>query len=211
MTWLTPAKFGIFRAECGKIPAAVNAVPLSAGRFCAGITMIEPDELPEVDAPQVTNIAHADVGSVRAELVRMHQADAETVAAGEVEIQDGTAGFIQAEHVNARDSILANVNAGEALLQDSLTGIIRAGNASVNGHTGAIVAGSVEVRNSMVGYVAGTDVHVEGSRTGILIARTVTGNVTTLMDTRRALIAGLVGGLFAGIMLLLGRMLFGRK
>jgi hypothetical protein len=63
----------------------------------------------------------------------------------------------------------------------------------------------------MVGYVAGSDVHVENSRTGILIARTVNGNVTTLMDTRSALIAGLVGGLFGGIMLLLGRMLFGRK
>jgi hypothetical protein len=36
------------------------------------------------------------------------------------------------------------------------------------------------------------DVHVENSRTGILIA-------------------GLVGGLCAGIMLLLGRTLFGRK
>jgi hypothetical protein len=32
-----------------------------------------------------------------------------------------------------------------------------------------------------------------------------------VIDTRGALIAGLVGGLFAGIMLLLGRMLFGRK
>jgi hypothetical protein len=35
--------------------------------------------------------------------------------------------------------------------------------------------------------------------------------VTTLMDTRSALIAGLVTGLFSGIMLLLGRMLFGRR
>jgi hypothetical protein len=31
------------------------------------------------------------------------------------------------------------------------------------------------------------------------------------MDSRSALIAGLVGGLFAGLMLLLGRMLFGRE
>ncbi|MBI3164621.1 MAG: hypothetical protein HYZ24_08055 [Chloroflexi bacterium] len=96
-------------------------------------------------------------------------------------------------------------------MQDNLTGLVRAERASVNGYTGAVVAGSVAVHNSMVGYVAGTDVHMEESRTGILIARHVTGNVTTLLDTRSALIAGLVGGLFAGIMLLLGRMLFGRK
>jgi hypothetical protein len=31
------------------------------------------------------------------------------------------------------------------------------------------------------------------------------------MDTRGALIAGLVGGLFAGMILLLGRMMFDRK
>jgi hypothetical protein len=62
----------------------------------------------------------------------------------------------------------------------------------------------------MAGFVAGRDVHVQESRTAVLIARNVTGDVTTLLDTRDALIAGLVGGLFAGLMLLLGRLLFKR-
>jgi hypothetical protein len=35
--------------------------------------------------------------------------------------------------------------------------------------------------------------------------------VTTIIEPRSALIAGLTGGLFAGLMLLLGRTLFGRK
>jgi hypothetical protein len=35
--------------------------------------------------------------------------------------------------------------------------------------------------------------------------------VTALVDSRSALIAGLTGGLFAGLLLLLGRTLFGRK
>jgi hypothetical protein len=39
----------------------------------------------------------------------------------------------------------------------------------------------------------------------------VNGDVNTILDTRGALIAGLTGGLFAGMMLLLGRMLFRRK
>jgi len=63
----------------------------------------------------------------------------------------------------------------------------------------------------MVGLAAGREVHVNESRTGILLAKTVNGNVNTVLDTRGALIAGLTGGLFAGLMLLLGRMLFGRK
>lgn len=173
--------------------------------------MNEPKELPENDSSQVTNISHADVQSVHAELVRMHQADADSITAEEVEIQDSTVGSVKAERASVTDSIVANLSAGEVLLQDGLTGIVRAEKASVNGYTGVIVAGSADVHNSMVGYIAGTDVHVKETRTGVLIARTVNGNVTTLLDTRSALIAGLVGGLFAGIMLLLGRSLFGRK
>jgi len=39
----------------------------------------------------------------------------------------------------------------------------------------------------------------------------VNGDVNTVLDTRGALIAGLTGGLFAGLMLLLGHVLFRRK
>ena len=173
--------------------------------------MTEPEELPEFDSPQVTNISHADVQSVRAELVRMHQADAETITAEEVDMVQSAAGNIQANHVSSRQSALAMVNATEVLSERSITGLVQAEKASVSGRTGAVIAGSADIRQSMVGYVAGNDVHVEESRTVLLGARTVHGNVTTLLDTRSALIAGLVGGLFAGIMLLLGRTLFGRK
>jgi hypothetical protein len=82
---------------------------------------------------------------------------------------------------------------------------------SVSGYTGAVVAGSVEVQNGLAGFVAGREVHVNESRTGILLARTVHGNVRTVLDTRGALIAGLTAGLFSGLMLLLGRVLFRRK
>jgi hypothetical protein len=51
----------------------------------------------------------------------------------------------------------------------------------------------------------------ESARTVLLVSRNVQGNVTTLMDTRTALIAGLVAGLFASISVLLGRALFGRR
>lgn len=173
--------------------------------------MLENEEFPEVDQPQVTNISHADVQSVHAELVRMHQSDAEMITAEEVELQQSAAGNLKANQVNAHQSAMAMVEAGEVILQDGITGFARAEQASVSGYAGAVVAGSAEVRNSMVGLVAGTDIHVGESRTVLLLARTMNGNVTTLMDNRSALIAGLTGGLFAGLMLLLGRVLFRRK
>jgi len=175
------------------------------------VNMTEPEKLPYFDSPQVTNVSHADVQSIEAELVRMHQADAERIEAEEVEMQQSAAGTIKAARVSARQSALAQVTAEEVLVEQGLTGYIQAEKASVSGYTGAVVARSADVHNSMVGYVAGSDVHMENSRTVLLVARTVNGNVTTLLDQRSALIAGLVGGLFAGIMLLLGRVLFGRK
>jgi hypothetical protein len=82
---------------------------------------------------------------------------------------------------------------------------------SLNGLAGVVAAGSVEFGNAYAGVVAGREVRGGKIESIILLSGKVEGNVTTVVDTRGALIAGLVGGLFAGIMLLLGRMLFGKK
>jgi hypothetical protein len=81
----------------------------------------------------------------------------------------------------------------------------------VVGYTAAVVANNAEVHYGVTGVVVGRDVHAENARTILLVGRNVTGPVTVLIGRRSALIAGLTGGLFAGLMLLLGRVLFGRK
>jgi len=159
----------------------------------------------------VTNISQAEVQTVHAELVRMHQADAENIVAQEVELQQSAAGTVKADHISARQSAIGMVNAAEVSVSGGAVGFVQAEKMSAGGYTGVIVAGSAEVQHGMAVFVAGRDVHVKDSRTGILLARNVSGNVTTVLDTRGALIAGLVGGLFAGLMLMLGRVLFGRK
>jgi hypothetical protein len=103
------------------------------------------------------------------------------------------------------------VNAAEVSAENMVTGYVRAENASLHGYTGAVVARSAEVHQGITGLVAGTNVHTEGTRTVLLVGRNVTGNVTTIVDARSALIAGLTGGLFGGLLLLLGRILFGRR
>jgi hypothetical protein len=106
---------------------------------------------------------------------------------------------------------MAAVEAEEVSVSQSALGIARAEKMSVSGYAGAVAAGSAEVHHAAAGLVAGRDVHVSESRVGVLLAGTVHGRVTPLLDTRGALIAGLTGGLFAGLMLLLGRVLFRRK
>jgi len=173
--------------------------------------MIEPEELPEFDSSQVTNISQAEVQTVRAELVRMHQADAENIIAQEVELQQSAAGNIKANHLSVHQSAVGMANATEVSVVSGAVGFVQAEKVSAGGYTGVIVAGSAEIQHGMAVFVAGREVHVTESRTGILLARNVSGNVTTLLDTRGALIVGLVSGLFAGLMLMLGRVLFGRK
>ena len=173
--------------------------------------MLENDDLPEVDSPGVTNISQSDVGAVHGDVVRMHQSDAETVTAENVELEKSAAANVKAVKVNAQKSALAYVEAEDVITHDSGVGFAQAGKMSLSGYTGAVVAGSVEVHHGMAGFVSGRDVYVNESRTGILLARTVHGDVNTVLDTRGALIAGLTAGLFSGLMLLLGRMLFRRK
>ena len=173
--------------------------------------MIEPTERPELDQSQVTNISQADVQSVHADLVRMHQASAATINADEVELQQSAAANVKANHVSAHQSAMARVEAGEVLSQSSALGFMQAQTASISGYTAAVLAGSVDIHHGMAVFVAGREVHVQDARVVLLLGQNVTGDVTTLMDSRTALIAGLVGGLFAGLMLLLGRMLFGRE
>jgi hypothetical protein len=173
--------------------------------------MIEPEEMPETDSPQVTNISQAEVKTVRAESVRMYQADAENIIAQEVELQQSAAANVKADHFSAHLSAIAMVNAKEMSSESSAVGFVQAEKMSAGGYTGVVLAGSAEIQHGMAVLVAGREVQVNEARTGVLLARNIQGNVTTLLDTRGALIAGLVGGLFAGLMLMLGRVLFGRK
>jgi hypothetical protein len=172
--------------------------------------MIEPRELSEADQSQVTNISQAEVQSIHADLVRMHQASADTINADEVELEQSAAANVKANHISMHQSAMARVEAGEVLSQNSAMGFVQAQKASVSGYTGAVVAESADVHHGMAVFVAGREVQVQDARTILLVGQNVNGDVTTLMDSRSALIAGLVGGLFAGLMLLLGRMLFGR-
>ena len=173
--------------------------------------MIEPEELSEYDSSQDTDLSQTSVQSVNAEVVRMHQADAGTITANEVELTQSAAANVKADQINAHQSALAAVNAAEVISQNGVTGFVQAERASVGGVTGAVVAGSAEVRNSATGLVIGQDVHLSEGRTIFLLSRNVYGNVTTLMDSRSALTAGLVAGLFGGLMMLLGQVLVRRR
>lgn len=173
--------------------------------------MNEPEESSELHPPQVAEIKQSEVHSVKAETARMFQASAKRIIAEEAGLQQSAVGAVKATSLSAYQSALAAVEAEEVLSQKSVMGLVQAEKASINGYTGAVFAHNAEVHYGVTGLVAGTDIHAENARTIFLIGRKIDGNVTPMMDSRSALIVGLTGGLFAGLLFLLGRVLFGRK
>jgi len=166
----------------------------------------------ENDQPQVTNLSQVNVETLNVPgLVQMHQSSAQVINAENVDISQGVVLELNAGSVSASQAGLGFVQADVVTVQDGAVVAARAEKMSVNGTAGLVVAERVELGNSSVGIVVGNEVRGEKIESIILLSRKVEGNITTVIDTRGALIAGLVGGLFAGIMLLLGRMLFGRK
>jgi hypothetical protein len=174
--------------------------------------MTEETTLPEnVEGSQVSNLSQVTVDTVRAELVRMHQSSAHQVQGEDVELNMSAAASVNSTRVSATSSALAATQAEEIITQNSVIGAAQAERMSLGGVAGVVVAGSADLDHVHVGFLAGREVRAERIDTVILLSRHVEGNVTTLMDTRQVWIAGLLGGLFAGTMLLLGRRLFGRK
>ena len=162
------------------------------------------------DSPQVVNLARADVESVRAEMVRMHQANAGTVAAEDVELNVSAAGGVNARTLSARQSAIGGVNAEEAHVWNSVIGGVRGTLVNAQGYVGGVGGESVTVEGARVGVAVAKEVRGGRVDTVVLLAGRVEGEVHTMVDTRGAVIAGLVGGLFAGLILLVGRIAFRR-
>ena len=171
----------------------------------------ELDTPESADSPQVVNLAHADVQSVQAELVTMHQANAENVAAEDVEMSFSAAGGINAQSLSAQQSAIGGVNAEEAHVWNSVIGGVRGTVVNAQGMIAGVAGESVTVEGARVGVAAANEIRGGRVDTVILLAGRVEGEVHTVVDKRGAVIAGLVGGLFAGLILVVSRIAFRRE
>jgi hypothetical protein len=171
---------------------------------------IDPEENVE-DAPQVTNLDMTSVEVIEAEMVRMHQSAAQEITADEVDLHQAAALDVTAAEVSAHEAALGFVDAKDVEMTNSAAGAIRAENVNLVGRAGIVMADSVNLGNTYAGVVAGNEVRGERIETLVLLSNHVEGDVQTVVDTRAALIAGMVGGLLAGVVLLIGRLVFGRK
>jgi hypothetical protein len=165
----------------------------------------------ETELPQVINLSNVSVENIEAELVRTSQTSIKQLNAKEVELHISALGTARTEELQARDSALGMVVSQQATVQDSIIGGVQAQELSLNGVTALALANSMSIKDLDAITVAGSTISAENIHTGILISQEVNGNVTTMTDGRTVLLAGLAGGTIAGLILLAGKLLFGRK
>jgi hypothetical protein len=165
----------------------------------------------ETEQPQVVNLSQVSAENIKAELVRTNQTAIQKLDAAEIEMNISAVATANTNSLTLNDSIAGMVMSEQASLEDSLVGGVRAQAISMNGIAGLAVANSIASEEIKSCIVAGAKVEAKSIHTGILISPKVVGNVTATVDGRSALIAGLAGGAVAGVILLAGRLLFGRK
>jgi hypothetical protein len=141
------------------------------------------------------DVAESRVDAVRAEHVKMHQSAAREVTADNVELQDCAALSIRGSIVDAHQSAVGAVRSNEVTLDQSLAAAIRADSVELNGYAG---------------FVAAREVRGQQIRALIIRGNKIEGEVRPVFNSRQAVVAGLVGGLFAGLILSLTRVLFRR-
>jgi hypothetical protein len=163
------------------------------------------------EIPQVTSLEQSSVEVIEAEKVNMYQSAAQEITADEVSLQQAAALDVTAAEVLAREAALGLVNAKDVEMTNSAAGIVRAETVNAVGSAAVVLANSVNLGNTYAGLVAGGNVRGESIETLIFLGNHVEGDVQTVVDTRSALIAGTVGGVLAGVVLLIGRLVFGRR
>jgi hypothetical protein len=137
------------------------------------------------------------VETVEADEVHIQQAGINRVFAGVVEMDTGGAVTIDAETVSLSESVGLVVRA-EVLDANDCSG-------------GVLVARDMRLTNSRAGLAIADHADLRDSSTVVLLARQVNGPVETVLDTRGAILAGLVAGVAAGLVWLAGGLLSRRR
>ncbi|MBV6394692.1 MAG: hypothetical protein HFACDABA_00258 [Anaerolineales bacterium] len=172
---------------------------------------LQPDPTSKDSLDRVVYIEHMDAESVQAASVTMRQANADHVSADEVTMNLSAAGGVNAATFSAQQSMIGGANAEEIHVWNSAVGGVNGTLVNVQGTVAGVAGQSITVEGARVGLAAAQEIRGGRVETVVLLAGRVEGEVHAVVDTRGAIIAGLVGGLFAGLVLLVGRIAFRRE
>ncbi len=151
------------------------------------------------------------VETIQAENVNMRQSRANSVFAEDLSMTQSGAVGVKARTVSMRESGVVALEADKVDMVQSGVFALQAENVHLQGRAGVVLANDVEFEESVSFAVASQNLRATRIETKILLAGSVEGEVHTVVDTREAILIGLLGGIVSGIILLMGRFISGRK
>lgn len=159
--------------------------------------MDEPEPGPPELEAEVVHLDGGSIDTVEGELVRITQGGVNRVVAGQAELQVVAAAIIDSDTLEMDRSAALLVRGNLVSAEESAAVAVLAEEARLVGSTaGLAIAGSVEMNNSSA---------------LVLLAREVHGPVDVILDTRGALLAGMVSGVVIGLVLFAGNLLARRR
>ena len=169
---------------------------------------IIPEELIE---SEVVNLTETGAETIQAEQVRMQQSGANNIFADEIEMSQSGAAGIKAHTISMQESGAVALKAEDVTMSQSGAVVLQADDVRLQGNVAVVVANHVELEDSAVLAVASQSLRAERIETILLLAGNVEGEVHTVVDTRDAILIGLLGGMISGVFLLMGKFLFRRN
>ena len=152
-------------------------------------------------------------GDISGENVQLNQSSAGQVNGDRVELNQSAALNIGAENVILEGSAVLYSEAGSADFGSNNWVVVSNSTETVlnDSQVGTVLTNSAHLNQSAAGILVSRDVQAGSIRTGILLASNVEGTVETLLDTPKVVLAGLVSGVAAGLVIWLGNLLRSRR
>jgi hypothetical protein len=161
---------------------------------------------------QTINLLEARANMIDAEQVTMSESMANEIAATQLEMAQSLAVRIHSDRVEMNNSGVGLLQANSVQATNAQALLAQINELKVeNGSFGVVSAGTAEIINGRTALLMSREVHGEAIRSGVLLAGKIEGSVETLIDTPRAMLAGLTAGVAIGLVLLLGNLLLRRK
>ena len=186
----------------------------------------EPDES---DGSRIVNQVQEGADEVRAETVIIDRGGANSVRGETVNIEQGGANSVTADHLIVRQGGVVKVDTqklemlqGGIVLAQTQTAHLTASNAGFllargevkmdQSEAKALVAsGNVTMNQSGAVLMVAQDVKADKSGVVFLFARKIEGSVSPMFGPRESILFGVVSGMVAGLVLLLGKQMKLRK
>ncbi|NMB53619.1 MAG: hypothetical protein GYA15_02865 [Leptolinea sp.] len=137
--------------------------------------------------------------TVDAGIVQMHQSGASKVQADSVEALDSFLGEVHSQNVTLHRGVTAYIKTDQITADQGFSGVISTNDAVINGTVGVTAAQSVRMQGSRSGVILAREVHGAKVHTVFLIANRMDAPVETVVEPRSIALFGAAAGLTFGM------------